>query len=324
MKKSLLLSTLLLATLATANNDYNYEFTPVVGYNYTEGSLDIKDHAMYGAELQYNGFDFFLKPELSILYSRANSENITPSVDDTVMYRVAINGVYEYDQIGFVVPTAKIGIGYETMSEYYSGNEDSRFANAGLGVKVPVTDTLALKLEGLYMLKCNDSRFDNNAAVLAGLSFAFGAKEVAAAPVVETPAPVATPAPVKVTPAPVVEKVEVKVEKVNLHINFETDSAKIDKASVPRVEKFSTFLKKAPSYKAEIIGHTDSTASDAYNDKLSNNRANAVKDMIIQNGVAADRVSAVGKGEKEPVATNKTKEGRAENRRIEAQLIETK
>ena len=92
MKKSLLLSALLFATLATANN-YNYEFTPVVGYNITEGSLDIKDHAMYGAEFKYNGFDTILNPELSVLYSRANSENLLPSVEDNVMYRVALNGV---------------------------------------------------------------------------------------------------------------------------------------------------------------------------------------------------------------------------------------
>lgn len=320
MKKLILIPALLLGTLASAKQ-YDFEFTPVVGYNYTEGSLDIKDHAVYGAELQYNGFDFFLKPELSVLYSRADSENLTPSVEQNVMYRVALSGVYEYDALGMVIPLAKIGIGYEAMGEHYSGNEDSRFGTVGIGAKIPFTDTLALKLETAYMLKCNDFRYDNNLAVLAGLNFAFGGVE-------EKAAPVAAPAPVvvaPVAPAPVAKKVvEVKAEKVNLHINFETDSAKIDNASVPRVEKFSTFLKNAPEYKAQIIGHTDSTASDAHNDKLSLNRATAVKDMIIKNGVAADRVSAVGKGEKEPIANNKTKEGRAENRRIEAQLIETK
>ncbi|MFA6196063.1 MAG: OmpA family protein [Sulfurimonas sp.] len=321
MKKLILIPVLLVGTLAMAKQ-YDFEFTPVIGYNYTEGNLDIKDHSIFGAELQYNGFDFFLKPELSVLYSRTNSENIVPSVDQNPMYRVALNGVYEYGSLGMITPLAKIGVGYEASGEHYSGNEDSRFLDAGLGAKIPFTDALALKLEAVYMMKCNDHRFDNNAAVLAGLNFAFGGVEQKAAPVVAAPAPVVK-APVVVAPAPV-KKVEVKAEKVNLHINFETDSAKIDNASVPRVEKFSTFLKKSPEYKAQIIGHTDSTASDAHNDKLSNNRANAVKDMIIKNGVAADRVSAVGKGEKEPVANNKTKEGRAENRRIEAQLIETK
>ncbi len=318
MKKLILIPALLLGTLASAKT-YDFEFTPVIGYNYTEGNLDIKNHSMFGAEFQYNAVDFFLKPELSVLYSRADSENLTPEVSKNPMYRVALNGVYEYDSLGMITPLAKVGIGYEAMGEHYSGNEDSRFLDAGIGAKIPFTDSLALKLEAVYMMKCNDHRFDNNAAVLAGLNFAFGAKEepkpvVAPAPVVKAPAP--APAPAK--------KVEVKAEKVNLHINFETDSAKIDNTSVPRVEKFSTFMKNAPEYKAEIIGHTDSTASDAHNDKLSNNRANSVRDLIIKNGVAADRVSAVGKGEKEPVANNKTKEGRAENRRIEAQLIETK
>ena len=322
MRKLILIPALLVGTLAMAKQ-YDFEFTPVIGYNYTEGNLDIKNHSVFGAELQYNGFDFFLKPELSILYSRTNSQNIVPSVEQNPMYRVALNGVYEYGSLGMVIPLAKIGIGYEASGEHYSGNEDSRFLDAGVGAKIPFTDKLALKLEAVYMMKCNDHRFDNNVVGLAGLNFAFGGTEPKAAPVVAAPAPVVK-APV-VAPAPVVKApVEVKAEKVNLHINFETDSAKVDKDSTVRVEKFSTFLKNAPQYKAQIIGHTDSTASDAHNDKLSTNRATAVKDMIVKNGVAADRVSAVGKGEKEPVANNKTKEGRAENRRIEAQLIETK
>lgn len=319
MKKMILIPALLAGTLAMATA-YDYELTPLVGYNFTEGNLDIKDHAVYGAELQYNGFDFFLKPELSILYSRANSENITPSVEQNVMYRTALNGVYEYEKLGIVTPLAKIGVGYEAMGEHYSGNEDSRFINAGVGAKVAFTDSLALKLESVYMSKCNDSRWDNNLAVLAGLTFAFGGEKaapVAAAPVVAEPVAVKPAAPLK-------KVVEVQApacpQKINLHINFETDSAVIAKESESRVVKFAETLKCTPTYQAEIIGHTDSTASDAYNQKLSEKRAAAVKNMMVKNGVAADRVTTTGKGEKEPVASNKTKEGRAENRRIEAQI----
>jgi OOP family OmpA-OmpF porin len=208
------------------------------------------------------------------------------------------------------------------MSKHYSENKDGIFFDAGASTKVSLTEAVALKLEAIYMAKPNHTRWDSDTAVLAGVTIALGAQEKAK-PVAATPAPVVVKAPVA-APAPVVKKVEVKAEKVNLHINFETDSAKIAKESIPRVEKFSTFLKKSPEYKAEIIGHTDSTGSDAHNDALSASRATAVKDMIIKNGVAADRVRAVGKGEKEPVASNKTKDGRAANRRIEAQLIETK
>ncbi len=320
MKKSIVLSAVLLGTLAMAST-HDFEISPVSGYNFSEGNTNIENHAVYGAEIQYNGFNSVIKPELSVLQSNAASEKIVPSVINNEIYRTALNGVYEYNKIGMFIPSAKAGLGYETMSKHYSENKDGIFFDAGASTKVSLTEAVALKLEAIYMAKPNHTRWDSDTAVLAGVTIALGAQEKAK-PVAATPAPVVVKAP---APAPVVKKVvEVKAEKVNLHINFETNSAVIAKESVPRVEKFSTFLKNAPEYKAEIIGHTDSTASDAHNDKLSANRAAAVKDMIIKNGVAADRVRAVGKGEKEPVASNKTKDGRAANRRIEAQLIETK
>ncbi len=318
MKKSILLSAVLLATLATAST-HDFEFTPVSGYNFSEGNTNIENSAVYGAQLQYNGFNSIIKPELSVLQTNATSEKIVPSVINNEIYRTALNGVYEYNKIGMFIPSAKAGLGYETMSKHYSENKDGIFFDVGASTKVSLTEAVALKLEAIYMAKPNHTRWDNDTAVMAGVTIALGAQEKAK-PVAATPAPVVVKAP-----APVVKKVvEVKAEKVNLHINFETDSAVVAKESIPRVEKFSTFLKKSPEYKAEIIGHTDSTGSDAHNDALSTNRATAVKDMIIKNGIAADRVRAVGKGEKEPVASNKTKDGRAANRRIEAQLIETK
>ncbi len=198
---------------------------------------------------------------------------------------------------------------------------------------------------------------DSNLAVLAGLNFAFGSK-AAPTPVTEpeqTPEPETTPEPVdgdddndgvlnsvdKCPTTPSGDKVdadgctivealpvvaETKAEpvcppKVNLHINFEFDSAKVDEDSLERVEKFSEFLKCTPEYKAKIIGHTDSVGSDAYNQKLSQKRADAVRNMIVKDGVPSDKISTDAKGESQPIATNKTKEGRAQNRRIEAELI---
>jgi OOP family OmpA-OmpF porin len=108
--------------------------------------------------------------------------------------------------------------------------------------------------------------------------------------------------------------------KATLHLNFATNSNKVDAAGSAKVAAFASFLKDSPAYKASIVGHTDSTASDVYNQKLSEKRAEIVKDMLIKGGVDASRLSASGKGESQPVATNKTKEGRAENRRIEVEL----
>ena len=71
-------------------------------------------------------------------------------------------------------------------------------------------------------------------------------------------------------------------------------------------------------------GHTDSVGSDAYNQALSIRRANAVKNYLVSKGIAAERVYVEGKGEKQPVATNKTAEGRAKNRRVEIEVVGTR
>lgn len=71
------------------------------------------------------------------------------------------------------------------------------------------------------------------------------------------------------------------------------------------------------------VGHTDSVGTDAYNQKLSERRANAVKAYLVGKGVEANRVYTEGKGEKQPVADNKTAEGRAKNRRVEIEVVGT-
>jgi OOP family OmpA-OmpF porin len=69
------------------------------------------------------------------------------------------------------------------------------------------------------------------------------------------------------------------------------------------------------------IGHTDSIGSDAYNRKLSMRRADAVKAYMVSKGIEANRIYTEGKGESQPIADNKTKEGRAKNRRVEIEVV---
>ena len=72
-----------------------------------------------------------------------------------------------------------------------------------------------------------------------------------------------------------------------------------------------------------VVGHTDSVGSDAYNQKLGERRANAVKAYLVSMGVSAQKVRTESKGEKQPIADNKTREGRAKNRRVEIEVVGT-
>jgi OOP family OmpA-OmpF porin len=72
------------------------------------------------------------------------------------------------------------------------------------------------------------------------------------------------------------------------------------------------------------IGHTDSIGSNAYNQKLSLRRASAVKAYLVSKGIEANRIYTEGKGETQPVADNRTKEGRAKNRRVEIEVVGTR
>jgi OOP family OmpA-OmpF porin len=111
------------------------------------------------------------------------------------------------------------------------------------------------------------------------------------------------------------------IDRLTLHVNFDTNKATFKKADDADVEKAVEFLKKYPTAKFELEGHTDSTGSPAYNQKLSEKRAEAVKERLVKRGIDPARIHAVGYGETKPVADNKTVKGRAENRRVEVLIL---
>jgi len=107
-----------------------------------------------------------------------------------------------------------------------------------------------------------------------------------------------------------------------LKINFPSGKAKVTKDLVQDLESFAKFLLDNVGYQVIIYGHTDSTGSDSLNKKLSQQRADVVKEALIRYDINEIRLTAIGKGEDEPIADNKTKEGRAQNRRIEVELLQ--
>jgi OmpA-OmpF porin, OOP family len=130
------------------------------------------------------------------------------------------------------------------------------------------------------------------------------------------PAPAAKPKP---APKPVAEKVTFAAD-----VTFDFDKASLKPEGRAKLDDLANKVKSINLEVVIAIGHADEIGSHAYNDKLSVRRAEAVKAYLVSKGVETNRVYTEGKGKRQPIASNKTKEGRAKNRRVEIEVIGTR
>ena len=105
------------------------------------------------------------------------------------------------------------------------------------------------------------------------------------------------------------------------NITFDTNSSVIKSRFTGSLNSVADVLKKYPDSNIVVSGHTDSTGNDSINNPLSVNRAAAVKAYLVGAGVAGSRVTSVGYGSKQPIASNSTANGRAQNRRVEIKIV---
>lgn len=104
---------------------------------------------------------------------------------------------------------------------------------------------------------------------------------------------------------------------VTYAITFETGKADLRPESMVEINRIATLMKENPGLEFEVQGHCDTTGSDKVNDPLSQKRAEAIVAALVEQGIASARLTAVGKGSHEPIASNSTEEGRSKNRRVE-------
>ncbi len=145
----------------------------------------------------------------------------------------------------------------------------------------------------------------------------------AAAPAAAPPAPAPAAAPVVPAPPPPPAPVS---EKVTFAADAFFDVAKWNLKPEGKA-KLDDLVSKMGGINLEVIiavGHTDSDGGDAYNQKLSVQRSESVKAYLVSKGIEKNRVYTEGKGEKQPVADNKTKEGKQKNRRVEIEVVGTR
>ena len=102
---------------------------------------------------------------------------------------------------------------------------------------------------------------------------------------------------------------------------FETGKASFIQQTYSVLKSITSILKEYPTAKFSIEGHADEIGSDDFNQKLSEKRASAVKGYLVQNGIADERLTSAGFGSKMPIDSNKSKAGKANNRRVEVKLV---
>lgn len=219
-------------------------------------------------------------------------------------------------------PYALVGGGYqktevEKRGRDYRSKDGDPVVNLGAGALYHLNDVLSLRGEGRAVYNVDKNIWVPQA--LAGLQVVLGGHLKPAAPPVE-PEPVAPP-PVVIPPAPQPEPPKELTEdlKMELRVFFDINKSNIKEQYKPEVAKVAEKLQEYPNATAQIEGHTDSTGPRKLNERLSLARANAVKSLLVsQYNIAGDRITTQGFAWDKPIAPNKTKEGRAMNRRAYA------
>ncbi|WP_019557930.1 OmpA family protein [Thiomicrorhabdus arctica] len=135
------------------------------------------------------------------------------------------------------------------------------------------------------------------------------------------------PAPVAVVIAPAPKPTPVFVETIIEDVPaafrgfFDVNKANLKLPANQELDNYADYMTRNPARHIQVTGHTDATGKADYNQSLSQKRANAVKAYLTGKGISGERIETFGMGESAPIATNKTKAGRAENRRVEIKVI---
>ena len=232
------------------------------------------------------------------------------------VYNWHLDALYHFMPAGPLVPYLAAGYGGQNRESHLNGEETRGAFNYGGGIKYFLTDGLAVRGDVRGLLLNHDDHSYYSVEYTAGVDFLFGGVKPAAAAVAQpAPPPEAPPAPVPAQePTPGHFKY-----CITLHGEFDIDRALIRPEYREEIAHVGDFMKKYPTTTAVIEGHTDNVGSAEHNLDLSQRRAEAVVDYLVENfGIDRSRLSAKGYGLTRPVADNATDEGRQKNRRIEA------
>lgn len=288
------------------------------------------DQAFFGTSHHTEGFNRRFVYGLRLGYNLTERWGVEAAYDHVGsranMYHADV--VYHFTPERAFVPFAVAGLGYANIKPMGRDHYNTMMGDFGLGFKYFLHRNVALRVD-LRDVVTNMQ----NVVATAGITFAFGGKTPAPAP---EPAPAPAPAP-KPTPPPApvpAPKPEVKpapapapVKIVLEDVHFDFDKATLTNEAKAILAKDINTLKTNPSIKVQVEGHTCAHGKDDYNMALGERRANAVKEFLVKEGIAADRLTTISYGETRlampeiPTANNKNSKEAKENRRVHFEVI---
>ncbi|MDR1394808.1 MAG: OmpA family protein [Deltaproteobacteria bacterium] len=254
--------------------------------------------------------------------------NWQPDEGDADLTMARLSALYHFDLGSNFVPYVSLGVGGQLAKRDAYSDYNSVAGTAAVGFKYFFNEVVALRVEASdsygfkkkHLLDAGNNRDKqrlNAPVIAAGLTFQFGGTGACADTDKDGVCDIydkcpGTPAGYKVD----ADGCPITVS-INLHINFDFDKSVIKPEYFTEVQKVADFLIAHPLSTTVVEGHTDSRGSDEYNERLSQRRADAVREALLSRfNIDPGRVTAVGYGESRPVADNDTAEGRALNRRV--------
>jgi len=266
------------------------------------------------------GYDFGNGPKVEFEVGYRDNDSIKS-------WSTMVNGIYQFLPQSSFHPFIGAGIGWAWLDSDFSGvnarNNDNSFAYQGIaGVAYDINANLALKAQYRYFATLDadvgpanggDADYRNH-SVLVGFTYKFGpsaAPAPAPVPMAAAPAPTPAPAPV-VKPAPALQK--------NFLVFFDFNKADVTPEASKIITQAAGAAKQGGATRVSLTGHADRSGSDKYNQALSLKRGNAVKDALVKQGIPADQIAVVGKGESDPLVAPPDGVREPQNRRVEIVL----
>ena len=308
---------------------------PTIGYQWFESDRQLDDDSLWGLGLEYH-YDQTWGTELKYLNSSPDGDNNNANAD---LEQLMIEGLYKFGNHGNFQSHVAVGLGHADFDYDAGGTNKDTQVTAGAGARYWFDERWSAKAD--VRMVHNIDGGDNDQLLTLSISYAFNK---AKPPKLMTSELITVPAPIQEPPkdsdgdgvpdnkdeclntpsGAIVDdngcaKKLAYSKNIILNVKFASDDYRIANNYVSEMGKVVEFMKQYPTANGVIEGHTDSIGSAEYNQQLSQRRAEAVRQVLVELfEIDPERLDAIGYGEEKPIADNGTAAGRQQNRRVVA------